>query len=550
VPTVVVDGERVPVVPLTGPLMFQLLRSELDFQNGEWQGPYITSMALAQQTRDPRLARRATEMALSAKRPDEALAAVRLWRELAPESDDAEQYYLGLALMTDDLGEVQALLARKLAAAPAPARGALLYQYQQLLARAPDKTAGANAMDQLAEPYRTTFEGHIVRSQAAFARSELAAARDEANAALALKPDAELAVLALAQATSGEAAVAAVLERFLAAHPLAREVRAAYARVLINQKQFGPARTQFEALLAAQPDQPGTLYALGILSLQLKDNAGAERYLTHFVDVLGRQPGAGRDPSRVLLMLSQIAEERGDDAAALRWLARVDASNAEAHLLARLKQATLQGKHGDLKGARATLDTLASDDADEQAQVALTYGQILRDAGRPQAAFKALQKAARRFPGNPDVLYDYALAAEKIGRVALMETTLREVIAQAPEHHQAYNALGYSLAERNVRLAEAAQLIDKALAMAPDDPFIMDSKGWVEFRLGHLDQAEAMLRRAYALRHDADIAVHLAEVLWQAGKRDAARELLRAARSREPQNAALRSTLARLKLKL
>jgi tetratricopeptide (TPR) repeat protein len=131
-----------------------------------------------------------------------------------------------------------------------------------------------------------------------------------------------------------------------------------------------------------------------------------------------------------------------------------------------------------------------------------------------------------------------------------MEKALRDVIAQAPDNHHAYNALGYSLAERNVRLPEAYALIDKALKMAPDDPFIMDSMGWVQYRMGKLDEAEAFLRRAYALRSDPEIAVHLGEVLWQKGMKADAQQLWRAARAKDPGNDTLRSTLARLRLSL
>jgi Flp pilus assembly protein TadD len=157
-----------------------------------------------------------------------------------------------------------------------------------------------------------------------------------------------------------------------------------------------------------------------------------------------------------------------------------------------------------------------------------------------------MEKAAAKYPTNPDLLYDFALMAEKAGRVDVMEKTLRRVMAQAPDNQHAYNALGYSLADRNVRLPEALQLIRKAQGMAPDDPFIMDSMGWVHFRMGNLAEAEAQLRKAYALRSDADIAVHLGEVLWKQGKQDEARELWRAAHAKDPRNDSLRSTLARL----
>jgi len=180
----------------------------------------------------------------------------------------------------------------------------------------------------------------------------------------------------------------------------------------------------------------------------------------------------------------------------------------------------------------------------------LAQGQILRDAGQLAEAYSVLEAGAKRFPANPDLLYDFALLAEKTGRLDVMETTLRAVMAQAPDNHHAYNALGYSLAERNVRLQEALALIGKALSMAPDDPFIMDSMGWVQYRLGNLNEAEQHLRRAYSLRSDPEIAVHLGEVLWQKGQKADAQKLWREARAKDPKNDTLKSTLARLNLSL
>jgi Flp pilus assembly protein TadD len=196
------------------------------------------------------------------------------------------------------------------------------------------------------------------------------------------------------------------------------------------------------------------------------------------------------------------------------------------------------------------LNGLNTTDPAEQAQLVGVEAQLLSDAGKQEEAYSLMEKAAAKNPKNPDLLYDFALMAEKAGHVEVMEKTLRRVMAQAPENQQAYNALGYSLAERNVRLPEALQLIRKAQGMAPDDPFIMDSMGWVQYRLGNLDEAEAQLRRAYALRPDADIAVHLGEVLWQKGNKDDAIALWREAHAKDPRNDALRTTLARFKQSL
>ncbi len=541
---------RLPKVELTSTLLHQLLRAEFAFRNGDWQGPYLTMLSLAQQTRDPRLARRAAEMALAARQPEDTLAAVREWRQLDPQSDEATQYYLGMVILSDNISDAEEIFRKRLEGAPAQVRGIVLYQVQQLLARAKDKEAGGAMLERIVAPYRTTLEGHVVLAQGALTRGDKAAAGREARAALALKPDSEIAVLTLAQAGENDAQVRDLLAKFIAVNPNAREVRAAHARLLVNEKQFEAARSEFLLLDKQQPDNVTTLYALGVLSTQLNDPSGAERYFTRFIDVLGRNPEDERDPSKALLILSQLAEERGDIKAAVGWLDKLPEGDEKAAFGAQLRRAQLLGKGGDLPAARRLLASLKPGEPAAQAQVAATEAQVLRDAGQAEQAFTLMQDAARRFPTNPDLLYDFALLAEKTGHLEVMETTLREVMRLAPENHHAYNALGYSLAERNVRLEEARTLIEKALSMAPEDPFIMDSMGWVQYRLGNLDAAEAHLRRAYGLRRDPEIAVHLGEVLWQKGKQADAQKLWREARAKDPQNDTLRSTLARLRLSL
>ncbi|RZA35725.1 MAG: tetratricopeptide repeat protein [Lysobacteraceae bacterium] len=542
---------RLPKVALTSSMLNQLLKAEFAFRKGDWQGPYLTMLSLAQQTRDPRLARRAAEMAVTARQSDDTLAAVRLWRELDPQSDEATQYFVGMVVTSDNIAEVEPIFVARLREAPPDKRGMLLFQIQQLLGRAKDKEAAGAMLDRVIAPYEGSFEAHIVRAQGALGRGDRPAALRAAQAALAAKPDSEIAMLMMAQVIEDEAKIGPMLEAFLKAHPDAREVRAAHARVLVNQKQYSQARAQFETLLKGRPDDAGNLYALGVLASQMNDAKAAEGYFVRFVEVLGQNPDDERDPTRALLILAQIAEERGDYPGALAWLEKVPAGT-EAPLMfsAQLRRAQLMAKQGDLAGGRKLLAGLKPPEAVQQAQVAAAEAQLLRDAGRTVEAYALMEAAAKRFPKNPDLLYDFALLAEKIGRVEVMEKLLRDVMTLAPDNHHAYNALGYSLAERNIRLQEAHALIAKALEMAPGDPFIMDSMGWVQYRLGNLDEAEKQLRNAYALRRDPEIAVHLGEVLFQKGQQVAAQELWREARAKDPQNDTLRNTLARLRQSL
>ena len=540
------SDEKLPPVELTSDLFYKLTKAELDFKRGQWQSAYLSMMVLAQQTRDPRLAKRSAEMALAAKQGNEALAAIRLWRELAPDSDEAAQYFLGFSVLGDDLTEAEQVFAERLKATPPATRGLSMFQMQQFLLRAKDKAAAHALMQRVLKPYDAMLETHLVLAQGAYAAGDNEQARAEAKRALAIKPDSELAALTMAQVLQDLDGAAQLFSGFLAKYPHAREVRSAYARLLVEQKKYDEATAQFKVLLKDQPDNPATLYALGIMSMQGNDPAAAEGYFKAFVDALEKSPDPDRDTSKALMILSQIAEERGDFTAAINWIDSIDNDDPRLVLAAKLKRAHLTARKGDLDSALAQLKEVQPADPAEEVQVLQTRGQLLRDAGRSKEAYSTLEDGVLRFPNNPDLMYDYALAAEKLGKLDSMETALRKVIEAVPDNHHAYNALGYSLADRNIRLQEAYELIDKAMTMAPGDPFIMDSMGWVQFRMGRLKEAEQILRQAYTLRSDAEIAVHLGEVLWAQGNKTAAQQLWREARSKDPNNDALRSTLARL----
>jgi tetratricopeptide (TPR) repeat protein len=543
-------GEVLPNVELSSDLLYKLTAAELDLKRGNWQGPYVTMMGVAQQTRDPRIAHRALEIALAAKAGGEALAAIRLWHELAPDSEEATQYFLGFIVLSDQLEESEPIFAKELKDASPASRGAVMFQMQQILARAKDKLVAFAMLERLLKPYGDMQEAHLVLAQGAYGLGEPKRAEREAQKALAIKPDSELAILTLAQVTQDPAAVTALVTDFLQKNPGARDVRTAYARMLVDQKQYEQARQQFLILLKDQPDNVATLYALGIMSMELNDTATAETYFKQFLTTMAGKPKAEQDPSKVLMILSQIAEDRGDLNGAVQWLDKVDSSDERPYFNARIRRAQLIARRGDIDSARKSLAELKPGNADEETQILLADAQILRDGGYDKSAFTVLQGGVERFPDSPDLLYDFALAAEKVGDLQVMETSLRRVIAQVPDNQHAYNALGYAFAEHNVRLDEAYELIDKALKLAPGDPFIMDSMGWVQYRLGHLPEAEDLLRRAYAVRADPEIAVHLGEVLWQKGDKDNAQKMWREAKAKDPANDSLKNTLARLNLSL
>ncbi|HEY0063317.1 MAG TPA: hypothetical protein VGC21_14455, partial [Telluria sp.] len=331
------DDPALPKVALNKDMLYRLMKAELDIQAGNWQAAYLSLMDAATQTRDPRLARRAAETALQGRQVRESMIAVHLWRELDPGAEEANQAYLALLLEGGDIQEAEAIFARRLALVGEAARPMAMYQAQQYLGRARDKAAAGAILDRLLAPYAASFEARVLLAQNAFAMGNNDAARKLAEGALALKPDSEIALLTLAQVLQVPAEQNALLAKFLAAHPQAREVRAAHARLLVSQKQYAEARRQFAVLLKQQPDNTATLYAIGLLAVELGDTAAAETYFTRYVEVFDRS--AGEEPGKVLLMLSTLAEERKDFKAARHWAEQVSESDAEHYLGAQLRLA-------------------------------------------------------------------------------------------------------------------------------------------------------------------------------------------------------------------
>lgn len=546
----VANKENIPNVELTDDIFFKVVSAEIAFQRGEFPAAFATTMAVAQQTHDPRLAKRAMEMALLAKQPLQALVAARLWHQYSPDSEEATQYYLSFMILNHNWDEVRANVAGRLAAASPKERGTILLQTQRLLMRGKDKQAGFALLEELCKPYADSVEAHLAVAQAAHANNDNERARTEAQIALQKDPSSQIAALVLAQASASPEAAMDVLAQFLTKNPTAHEVRRAYAGMLIEQKQFAEARIQLDKLASYKPDDTSILYALGVLELQLNDVTAAEKNLLKFVELMEVSPSVQRDPTPAYLYLSQIADDRKEGAAALDWLGRIQSYEGKntAYFNAQLRRALLMAKYGSLEQAQQFLHELKTS-PDEKIEVIQLEADLLRKAKRELDAINLLQEALTKYPDNSDLLYDFAMLAERLDRVADAESALRKLIVLTPENQQAYNALGYLLVDRNMRLSEARVLLEKALSLAPNDAFIIDSMGWLEFRENHPETALAFLQRAYQIRPDADIAVHIGEVLWTMGEQQKAKQFWAEAQQKDPENTSLKNTLKRLGVK-
>ncbi|NLC24377.1 MAG: tetratricopeptide repeat protein [Oxalobacter sp.] len=549
-PAAAVKGDGVPSVHLDSDLLYEILMADFAYSRGDYRLAYEGMMDAAKKTQDPRLAKRAAEVAVREKNPHEALDAVRLWHKLAPDSAEAEKYLIGFLIIEDRLDELQSLLSRSLAKAAPADRGALMYQYQQFLTSSKDKTRAFKTMEKVVEPYLDVPEAHIALSQMAFTNKDNARAEVEAREALRLKPDSELAVLTLAQAEADPIRSIQTLTEFLKKYPDSREVRISNGRMLIAQKEYDRARREFEHVLLTQPDDLLTLYSLGLLSIQQNDYPNAEKYLKRYLDEAKKAKKPESESYQTIFLLAQLAEEQKNYKAALEWTNRIsEDADSEAWMLAQIKRAQILVKQGKIREAKNALSALRHEYPAEEERLVLAEAQILRSANLNRDAYALLKTSVEKTPSNINLLYDFSLAAEKIGRYDEMESALRRILEIDPNNQLAYNALGYSLADRNIRLDEAYVLIAKALALAPDDPYITDSMGWILFRQGKLKEAELMLRRAYELLPEAEVMAHLGEVLWLSGQQEEARAFFAEAEKKDPKNEVLIETIKRLGLR-
>lgn len=532
---------RLPAGELTPQRLYRFLFAEIAGQRGQLGTTAEIYLDLARETRDLRVVRRATELALHARRMELALQAVRLWLEIDPASSQAQQTQISLLAAQGQFKELAGVIERTLAAEPENIASNLLH-LNRLFVRSQDRKAVRETVDNLTAAYLQHAEAHHARAQAAFDMRDIPAARDAIRQALALRPDWEAAVLFHVRLIDDRNEAISLLGDFVASHPQAQEARMAYARALVGEKRYSDARREFGILLEQGNHDPvklgDTIFAVAVLSLQLNDTAEAEKYLLRLVEM------GHAEIDKARFYLGQIAEEARHWDKAFAWFVQV--GHGEHYLPARLHAANMLMKLGRLEEARRHLADSDAANPRERVQLIVGEAQLLREAGRIADAHAILTGGLEKQPDQPDLLYETALMAEKLGRNDELESRLRRLIGLNPEHAHAHNALGYSLAERNIRLSEARALIERALELAPNDPFILDSKGWVLFRQGDLTGALEYLNRAIGIRPDPEIAAHLGEVLWLAGRKDEARATLEKARREHPGNEVLAETIKRL----
>ncbi len=578
------QSAEAPEVPRTPPvnsamddrLFYQLLVGEMALGSGDAGGAYELILDAARRTRDEGLFRRAADIALQARAGEQALAASRAWRLAHPASVDATRLQVQILLLLNRNDALAEPLRALLAQTPAADRPGLIASLPRFLQRGNDPRGTAALLEEALKPYAdapaTRVPVRVSLGRAWLEAKEADKALALAREAQALDADAPGPALLGMELMRERPAAEAVVRDYLRQDKAEPALRLAYVRVLTSNQRYADAITELQVVTRQQPEQAQPFLSLGALQLELKHPKEGEAALLRYVELVQRDgvttPAAGSAPNlstdgdddddaparpeqglvQAWLMLAQSAEQRSDFAAAEKWLGKVE--DPQRALEVQTRRASILARQGKLSQARDLIRRVPERRPDDARAKLVAEAGVLRDVKRWRDAYDVLAGAGKRFSDDADLIYEQAMMAEKIDKLDDMERLLRKVIELKPDNAHAHNALGYSLADRRQRLPEARQLVQRALELSPGDPFITDSLGWVEFRMGNKEEALKLLKTAYTSRPDTEIAAHLGEVLWALGQRDEARRVWREGKGRDASNDVMRETLARLRVDL
>ncbi len=514
--------------------VYKYLLGEIAGQRGDVTLASQLFLDLAKQTRDPRLAERAARTAAFANQPGLALQAATLWADLDPNSLEAQQASSQLLVASGNLKQAKPHIQKLLAKDETRANGFLYLN--SLLANQKDKNEVLSTITEFAAPYPKLPEAHFAIAQAAWFADKPELAKNELSVADKLRPGWEVSAQMQGQLLLKESPDKAITfyQDFLKKNPKANDVRMSYAKLLVNQKRHAEAKPEFVKLVESSNGSPEISAVVGLLSLESNDYLMADKYFQQSIS------SGFKDPDQLYIYLGRSAERQKLDAKALEWYNKI---NPGEHFLdGRFSAANVVARTQNVDAAIKMLDEVDDLTTEQQILVLQTEANMLSQAKRNQESYDLIEKTIQTWPNSTELLYDYAMAAERVGKLDVMETQLRKVIQLKPDFAAAYNALGYSFAERNIKLPEAKTLIETALKLQPNDHYMLDSLGWVHYRMGNLVLAAEALHKAYEIQADPEIAAHLGEVLWKQGLQEEAKKIWASALKDYPENDVLLAT--------
>lgn len=518
--------------------MFRLLVAEFAGQRGLMDIAVENYVATAKQSRDLDIAKRATRIAVFARDDEGALEAARIWAEQAPQDSEARQI---LAAMYIRAGDADAAIRELEVVLNAQSSGAnrQLRMIANLLSREEDKLTALEVMEKLLVDRDDDPDALVAYALLAIRAEDMERSSTAMNRIIAAG-DADtniaMAYIALLQKFDKSRDALNWLEGAIEQRPDETGMRLIYARLLADSNRYEEARVQFALVAEQAPDNGDVIYALGLLNLQANRIDAAAGNFKRLLDL-----GARADDAN--FYLAQIAESRENFERALGYYRAIDAGTN--HFPAQVRIALILSSLERIADARAQLNSLVPEDEAQRLQIVRAEGEILTRHNRYEDAM-ALYDRALADTYDMELLYTRAMLAEKLGRLDVLEADLKTIIEREPTNAQALNALGYTLADHTDRYEEAYGYIERAYAIQPEDFYILDSMGWVLYRLGRFDEALEYLNRARNIRDDPEVAAHLGEVLWVMGDKAAARDVWDSALKDKPDDQRLLDVIERL----
>tara|TARA_Y100001936_G_scaffold94253_1_gene92758 strand:- start:1796 stop:3514 length:1719 start_codon:yes stop_codon:yes gene_type:complete len=530
-----IEQSNIPNQNLTAPMLFDFLMGETAFQRGDSETASASYLRLAKVSKDPRIAKRATEVALISQRPIQALRAAKIWIELDSNSVLAHQTIVAILVSNNRIDEAQVYLNSLLGLENDPSN--FFMKLNNLLARNTDKIETLKLVQQFAKPYPEMPESNFAIAQASALAGEFETARQKIELVLELRPDWEAAAIFNGRILhhSSSASAKEFYKSYLKSYPKANQIRIIFARLLLAEKNYKMARDQFQQLLIHSPSNPNAALSIGLISLELHDLFAAEEHFKKAIEF------GYKDLNTIRFYLGSIYEKTNRMDKAIESFYSV--VRGKQFYPAQIRYAYLLAKRGKLSEARKHMQELPVENEQQRVYLIITEAEFLREAGAHQEVFSLLSDSLKELPDYQELLYDRAMAAEKIGKTDILEKDLRKLIQLNPSHAHAYNALGYSFADHGNRLPEALELIEKAIRLSPEDPYIIDSLGWVHYRMGNIDKGVDYLKQAFIIKPDPEIAAHLGEVLWMQGTKKEAERIWRSTIKNFPDNEVLRNTM-------
>lgn len=538
---------------LNAVLFYQILMGELNARQGSPGSGFSIILDAARKTRDPALFQRSVDMAIQARSGEAALQAARTWKREIPSSLDANRYVLQILLALNRIEEAGQALTVSLQELPSNDQPGAIAAAPRLFGAVQDKALAAQVVEKALTKFLANGP-HLSTAWTTVGRMRRDAGQTEGAVQATVKGHTadKLAsgplVLAFSLMGSASNSLKPLLDEAMTTK-IAPEMRLGYARTLVSLQRQNEALVQLVQLNNKHPAFVDGWLIHGLVLQEAAQFQEAEKRLQEYVRLVTPSPNPEQQAglAEALMGLAQIAQKQGQLDRANQWLSQMPAGADPIRLASR--QADLLAQQGRMAEARSVLAQVKPANAEQARRKVLAQSQWLRQQGDAPAAYALVKAALDGAPNDTELMTELSLVCEKLKRFDEMEDLLRRLMVLSPDDAQAYNALGYSLADRNVRLDESLRLIEKAVQLSPQDAYIQDSLGWVKFRQGQFQDALRILQAAYKSKPDAEIAAHLGEVHWVLGQQAEAGTIWREGMLLKADNETLLETLKRFNFK-